>query len=118
MPKGFRRLILWDYQRGVWQYDVICAVILIFIFCSPRDWFRDQPSSPNAFQITSMPAPQGELAFWVQPEVVTAIPEEKRQAEIAKILEQRARKKLVVTHLEAIPDSEGVVIGYVAYARP
>jgi len=118
VSKGFRRLILWDYQRGVWQYDVICAVILLFIFFAPRDWFRDQPSSPNAFLITSMPAHQGELAFWVQPEVVTAIPEEKRQAEIAKILEQRARKKLVVTHLEAIPDSEGVLIGYMAYARP
>lgn len=118
MSKGFRRLILWDYQRGVWQYDVICAVILIFIFCSPRSWFRDQPATPTAFQITSMPAPQGELAFWVQSELVTSIPEDKRPAEIAKILEQRVRKKLSVTHLEAIPDSEGVLIGYMAYARP
>jgi hypothetical protein len=109
---------LWDYQRGVWQYDIICGLILAFIFFAPHDWFRDQPISPSAFQITSMPAREGELAFWVQPEVVTALPEEKRQAGIAKILEQRARKKLVVTHLEAIPDSEGVIIGYMAYAKP
>lgn len=118
VSKGFRRLILWDYQRGVWQYDVICAVILLFIFFAPRSWFRDQPATPTAFQITSMPAHQGELAFWVQSETVTAIPEDKRPAEIAKILEQRVRKKMVVTHLEAIPDSEGVLIGYMAYAKP
>jgi len=109
---------LWDYQRGVWQYDVICGVIVLFIFFSHRDWFRDQPRIPNAAQITSLPAHQGELAFWVQPELVTAIPEDKRPVEISKILTDRTRKRLVMTHMDPIYDSEQVVIGYMAYAKP
>jgi len=44
---GVKRFILWDYQRGVWQYDVMCAAITIFIFFAPRQWFRDQPAYPR-----------------------------------------------------------------------
>ena len=31
MLTGLKRLILWDYERGVWQYDVVCGVIVLFI---------------------------------------------------------------------------------------
>ena len=118
MPKGLRRLILWDYQRGVWQYDVICGVILLFIFLSPREWFHDQPDIPNAAEITSLPSHRGESAFWVQPDLVTAIPESKRLTEIGNILNARTRIRHVMTRIEPIYDSEQKVIGYMAFARP
>ena len=117
MPRVLRSLILWDYQRGVWQYDVICGAIVLFIFFSPREWFRDQPRIPNAAQITSLPAHLGELAFWVEPELVTAIPENKRPVEISRMLTARTRKQLVMTHMDPIYDSEQVVVGYMAYAK-
>ena len=117
MPGGLRRLILWDYQRGVWQYDVICGLIILFVFFSPREWFRDQPRIPNAAQITSLPAQQGESAFWIEPELVTAIPEDRRLAEIGKILTARTRKKYVMTRIEPVYDSEQEVKGYMAFAR-
>ncbi len=118
MPKGLKRLILWDYQRGVWQYDVICGAILLFIFASAPKWFRDQPQIPNAAEITSLPTHQGESAFWVEPDLVTAIPEDKRLAKIGDILTARTRKKHVVTGIEPIYDSEQEVIGYMAFAKP
>jgi hypothetical protein len=118
VPKGLRRLILWDYQRGVWQYDVICGAIVLFIFFSPREWFRDQPIIPYAAEITSLPAHQGESAFWVKPDLVTAIPENKRLLEIGNILTARTRKRHVVTGIEPIYDSEQEVIGYMAFAKP
>ena len=118
VPSGLRRLILWDYQRGVWQYDVICAVILLFIFLSPAAWFRDQPRIPNAAQITSLPAHPGESVFWLQPELVNPIPENQRLARIGDILTVRTGKKLVMTHLEPQYDSEQEVIAYIGYARP
>lgn len=118
MPNGLRRLVLWDYQRGVWQYDVICAVIVAFIFLSPRDWFRDQPRIPNVAEITSPTALPGESAFWVDPELVNALPDDKRLAEIGKVLTARTRKKFVVTRIDPIYDSEQEVIGYMAYAKP
>ncbi len=118
MPSVFRRLILWDYQRGVWQYDVICAIIILFIFCSPREWFRDQPRIPNAAEITSLPAHQGESEFFVEPELVNSIPEEKRIAEIGKILTARTRRVHTVTRIDPLPNSEGDITGYIAFTKP
>lgn len=37
------RAIFWSYERGSWQYDVIVAVILAFIFLTPASWFHDRP---------------------------------------------------------------------------
>jgi hypothetical protein len=42
--KQFFRLIkgilLWSYSRKTWQYDVLCALILAFIFLTPKGWFE------------------------------------------------------------------------------
>ena len=32
---GFSRFLLWDYPRASWQYDIIVAIILAFIFLTP-----------------------------------------------------------------------------------
>jgi len=38
-----KRLLLWSFERGSTQYDVICAVILAFIFLVPASFFDDRP---------------------------------------------------------------------------
>jgi len=30
------RVIFWRYRRGGWQYDILCIIILLFIFLVPR----------------------------------------------------------------------------------
>jgi hypothetical protein len=35
--------ILWSFSRGSWQYDVLCALILVAIFAIPSDIFNDRP---------------------------------------------------------------------------
>jgi hypothetical protein len=114
---GLKRFILWDYQRGVWQYDVMCAVIVIFIAFAPRDWFRDQPRIPHASQITSLPS-HGESVFWVETELVSSVPEPRRLAELSRILTIRTGKKQVLTRIDPIYDSEQEIKGYMAFARP
>lgn len=32
--------MLWSYSRKTWQYDVLCALILVFIFLTPKSWFE------------------------------------------------------------------------------
>lgn len=32
-------IILWRYERASWQWDVLCLVILAFIFLTPKAWF-------------------------------------------------------------------------------
>jgi hypothetical protein len=34
--KKISRVIFWRYRRGGWQYDILCILILLFIFLVPR----------------------------------------------------------------------------------
>jgi len=36
-----KKSFLWSYARNTWQWDVLCVVILIFIFLSPKSWFAN-----------------------------------------------------------------------------
>jgi hypothetical protein len=37
--KTARHIFVWSYERGTLQYDIICALILAFIFFVPRSCF-------------------------------------------------------------------------------
>ena len=32
-------IILWKYERASWQWDVLCLLIMAFIFFTPKQWF-------------------------------------------------------------------------------
>lgn len=34
-----KRIFLWTYERNTWQWDMLCALILVFIFLTPKSWF-------------------------------------------------------------------------------
>jgi hypothetical protein len=34
-----KNIINWSYERGTWQYDVLCLLIIAFIFLTPKTWF-------------------------------------------------------------------------------
>jgi hypothetical protein len=38
-----KRLLLWTYDRGSFQWDILCLLILAFLFVIPRDTFHDVP---------------------------------------------------------------------------
>jgi hypothetical protein len=107
---SFKRLILWDYERGVWQYDVMCFLILIFIAFAPRAWFRDKPRIPQASQIS-------EGVFWMEPDLVDSVPQKDRLATLGKVLSDRTGKKLTLLRIEPIVDSENEKKGYMAFAK-
>jgi hypothetical protein len=115
--RGLKRFILWDYQRGVWQYDVICAVITLFIFLAPRQWFRDQPRIPQAAQITSLPG-HGEAVFWIEPGLVESFPQNQQLDQVGRRLSVRTGKIQRLTRIEPIYDSEQEIKGYMAFAQP
>ncbi|HEY2932475.1 MAG TPA: hypothetical protein VGK99_12085 [Acidobacteriota bacterium] len=35
-------IVLWNHERGSWQYDVMCALIVAFIVFTPRSFFRGE----------------------------------------------------------------------------
>lgn len=41
-----KKSFLWTYARNTWQWDVLCVLILAFIFLSPKSWFVDGKQQP------------------------------------------------------------------------
>jgi hypothetical protein len=113
-----KRFILWDFPRASWQYDVIVALILAFIFLTPRDWFRDQPRIPNASSIAMLTAENGLNVFFVDTQMLADIPENQRVGKLSTMLQARTgNKRLRVTRVEPVLNSEGEMQGYMAFAR-
>jgi hypothetical protein len=113
-----KRAILWEYPRESWQYNVFVAIILLFIFLTPRGWFRDQPRAPHASQVVLLGAGRGESVFWVEPELLAGVPEDQRLQKLGAILKRRPGKAQTITRVEPIFDAEQEVKGYMAFAKP
>jgi len=46
-----RKSFLWSYARNTWQWDVLCVLILVFIFLTPKSWFANgERRSPSGHQ--------------------------------------------------------------------
>jgi hypothetical protein len=116
---GLKRFILWDYPRASWQYDVIVAIILAFIFLTPREWFRDQQRIPRASNIAMLPAEHSGEMFWIDPGLLTGIPESEQVAKLAGILKTRTGRNQTVLRVQPIyDDSENELKGYMAFTKP
>lgn len=106
--KGLGRLIFWEYPRTSWQWDIIVAAILAFIFLTPRSVFQDQPRASN---IVMLPSQQG---FLLDPQLLDGVAETARPAEASKLVRGRFKTQVDVTRVEPVLDSDGVLTGYVA----
>jgi hypothetical protein len=40
-------IINWNYERASWQWDVLCILIMIFIFATPKEWFNKPKPTAN-----------------------------------------------------------------------
>ena len=117
--EGMKRFILWEYERGSWQYDVIVALILAFIFLTPREFFRDQPRIGNPTQIVRDSAERGVDAYWMDSAVLGSVPEAEWGVKAASLIGARRGKRPTVLRVQAIRDQvEDEVKGYLVYARP
>jgi hypothetical protein len=36
---SIKSVIAWSYERASWQWDVLCLLIMCFIFLTPKWWF-------------------------------------------------------------------------------
>jgi hypothetical protein len=112
---GIKRFILWDYRRAVWQYDVMVGVILLFVFLTPRAWFRDQPKPSS---VVMLPSERGSNVFWMEPELLADVPEAQRPNRASALIKARTGKKQNVFRLEPIFDAEHDTKGYMAFTTP
>jgi hypothetical protein len=112
----FRRLIFWDFPRASWPYDLVVALILIFIFATPRDWFRDQPRAASVVLISSN---RLESRFFIAGDMLSGVDQAARAGRAEALIHERTGKRMHVTRLEPIVDEqEHETHGFVAYTAP
>ncbi len=110
-----KRFLLWDYPRAVWQYDVMVALILAFIFLTPRELFRDQP---RTYDVVVLPSVNGSNVFWLEGELLAGIEEEQRWVKATELIAKRSGKKQTLTQLEPLFGHEKEPKGYMVYSHP
>jgi hypothetical protein len=116
---GLKRFVLWDYARATWQYDVMVAIILVFVFATPREWFHDQPRIPRASNIAMLPGENGSQMYWIDGELLSAVPEGQRMQKLSEILKARTGKAQSVLRVQPVyDDSENELKGFMAFTKP
>jgi len=117
------RSVLWTYPRGSWQYDVLCILILLFIFLPSHSFFQDGPR----LELTDLRHRQGLVeigrtkdgrTYQIDARLVESfggLPEDA----IREVLRQRLKGSVTVKSWTPILDRNNVVLGYtVMVANP
>lgn len=111
-----KRLVLWDFARASWQYDVVVGLILIFIFFTPREWFHD---TPKASSLVLLSAAHGTNRVFIATELLVNEPEVLRPARAHALIQARTGKSWHVVRVEPIrDDAEQEIKGFIAYTAP
>ena len=88
--RTLRDYVLWSYERGTIQYDVMVTVILLFIFLSPY-WinFKDKPiqRKPNRSEVVVLAEGQDGLIFQIDGSAFPSEDDEHIRAELLGIIE-------------------------------
>jgi hypothetical protein len=111
--KAIRPAVFWSYKRGSWQYDIMVALILAFIFFTPRNWFRDQPQPQ---QIVMLQSEHDWAVFLVDPGLIRNPAPEQLEPELRRLLEQRAHRRISRLRTEPAHNAEGRLTGYLVHA--
>jgi len=106
----FSKLIFWEFPRGSVPYDVVVVLILVFIFLTPRDIFRDQP---RASSIVMLPAQQG---FLLEPALLNGIAAADQPDRATALVQDRFKTHATVTRVEPVYD-EAELTGYMAFTE-
>lgn len=110
-----KRLIFWDFARTTWQYDVVVALILAFIFFTPREVFKDQP---RAASVVRLPAEHGATVFWIEPDMIKPDTPDAMLRQAGELVSSKTGRRTAISRVEAIRNSEEEVQGYMAYQKP
>ena len=109
------RWVLWDYHRACWQYDVMVALILAFIFLTPRGLFRAQPRPAS---IVMLEGHEGLDVFLLAPEVLQGIPEPEKNSKATALIAKKLGRGVSMVRLDTILDAEKEITGYMALVKP
>jgi hypothetical protein len=104
--RTLKSFLLWSYGRSTWQYDILCAFILAFIFLTPKAWFE----TGELRQAEAHPKPSARSYLLVEPEIKT---EQVDQPELERRVRAiTGRSDAEVTNWRARRDEQGRIVAF------
>ncbi|PWT91344.1 MAG: hypothetical protein C5B55_08290 [Blastocatellia bacterium] len=95
-----KKIFFWNYARNTWQWDVLCVVILIFIFLTPKSWFTNsEPRTQGGH-----PSPVASTVF-LSPEVIENENDRQQIADRIKIM--TGRNQVEIVDVRKVVSSDG-----------
>jgi len=112
--RTIRGYILWSYERGTIQYDVMVTLILLFVFLSPY-WinFHDKPieRNPHPTGVVVIPEAGGGFVYQIEASAVSGKEDEAIRAELLRIIEPIAGE-VSINKYEVVRDRAGRILSY------
>ena len=102
-----KKVLFWSYERGTWQYDIMCVLILAFIFFGPNEVFHSHRSSA-ADATTTWP-------IFVSSEEVEQSGAARLEENIKERLAQKYGHKIAVSRIEQVRNEAGQLTGYLVW---
>jgi len=104
----FKSILFWSHGRSTWQYDILCVLILAFVFLTPKGWFdqgelKRRGSHPNGSAAASR------LVIWPERMPLTE-PDTQDIERRARIATGRLNAR--VKAVREVRDSDGRTVAY------
>lgn len=100
-----KKLFFWNYERDTWQWDMLCVVIIIFIFLTPKGWFENGERRDYS-RHQSLPA----SVLLVGPEFIENAQDKSKVEQLVR--EFTGRKDVVVLDVRRVVGPDGRIRGY------
>lgn len=89
---------------------MIVILILIFIFATPREFFRDQPKPASVAMVHG--------GYWIEPQQLIGVAEADRIARATALVNQRYKIHAEIASVDPIYDeAEQELKGYLAFPK-
>lgn len=110
-----KRILLWTFERGSFQWDVMCVLILAFLFLIPRTFFKDLPDFMKISATESVHTTvdkSGNTIFTVKLDEPRFFDTDEVRNGAADMLQQNLGKPARPVRFQPIRDWTGRVIAY------
>ena len=105
-----KKILFWSYERGSWEYDVMCVLILAFVFFAPGSWFHSQVTS-GAGEVVARP-------IYVTREEMGQLDNGRTlEQQIQEYLSEKFKHEMGNSRIEPVADERGGIKAYLVWQQ-
>ena len=114
-----RDYILWSYERGTIQYDIMVTLILAWVFFSPY-WinFKDKPveRNPHRTGVLVTPDEKGGIVYQIEARAIDGKDDAAVRGQLLSEIEPISGE-VSISNYEAVRDGSGKILAYKVWVQ-